>query len=97
VAELCYQKAHYAAREITKLGDFRVTFKEPFFHEFTLECPKSASEINAYLLEHGILGGYDLGQDYPPLKNHLLVAVTEMNSKENIDTLVEVLSEVSNG
>ena len=97
VAELCYQKAHYAAREITKLGDFRITFKEPFFHEFTLECPKPAAEINAYLLEHGILGGYDLGQDYPPLKNHLLVAVTEMNSKEQIDTLVEVLSEVSNG
>jgi glycine dehydrogenase subunit 1 len=97
VAELCYQKAHYAAREITKLGDFRTTFKEPFFHEFALECPKPASEINAYLLEHGILGGYDLGQDYPPLKNHLLIAVTEMNSKENIDTLVEVLSEVRNG
>ena len=97
VAELCYQKAHYAAREITKLGDFRTTFKEPFFHEFTLECPKPASEINAYLLEHGILGGYDLSQDYPPLRNHLLVAVTEMNSKEHIDTLVEVLTEVSNG
>lgn len=97
VAELCYQKAHYAAREITKLGDFRITFKEPFFHEFTLECPMPASDINAHLLEHGILGGYDLGQDYPPLKNHLLVAVTEMNSKENIDTLVEALSEVSNG
>ena len=97
VAELCYQKAHYAAREITKLGDFRITFKEPFFHEFTLECPKPATEINAYLLEHGILGGYDLGQDYPQLRNHLLVAVTEMNSKEQIDTLVEVLSEVNNG
>ena len=97
VAELCYQKAHYAAREITKLGDFRITFKEPFFHEFTLECPKPATEINAYLLEHGILGGYDLGQDYPQLRNHLLVAVTEMNSKEQIDTLVEVLSEVRNG
>ena len=97
VAELCYQKAHYAAREITKLGDYRITFKEPFFHEFTLECPKPASEINAYLLEHGILGGYDLSQDYPQLRNHLLVAVTEMNSKEQIDTLVEVLSEVNNG
>lgn len=97
VAELCYQKAHYAARELNKLGDFRITFKEPFFHEFTLECPKPASEINAYLLEHGILGGYDLGQDYPPLRKHLLLAFTEMTSKENIDTLVEVLSEVSNG
>ena len=53
-----------------------------------------ASEVNAHLLAHDILGGYDLGQDYPALKNHLLIAVTEMNTKEQIDTLVEVLSEV---
>ena len=58
-------------------------------------APSPAAEINAHLLEHGILGGYDLGQDYPALKNHLLIAVTEMNSKEDIDVLVEVLSEVS--
>ncbi|PIV26559.1 MAG: glycine dehydrogenase, partial [Anaerolineae bacterium CG03_land_8_20_14_0_80_58_20] len=46
-------------------------------------------------LEHGILGGYDLGQDYPSLPDHLLVAVTDMNSKEEIDLLVETLAEVS--
>jgi glycine dehydrogenase subunit 1 len=97
VAELCYQKAHYAARELRTLNGYRLPYKEPFFHEFTVECPRPASEINAHLLEHGILGGYDLGQDYPALKNHMLIAVTEMNSKEDIDTLVEVLSEVNNG
>lgn len=93
VANLCYQKAHYAARELSKLKGYKVS-SELFFHEFVLECPQPASEVNAHLLEHGILGGYDLGQDYPSHKNHLLVAVTEMNSKEEIDTLVEVLSEV---
>jgi glycine dehydrogenase subunit 1 len=36
-----------------------------------------------------------LGQDYPALKDHMLIAVTEMNSKEDIDTLVQILSEVS--
>jgi len=92
VAELCYQKAHYAASELSKLKGYKVS-DELFFHEFTLECPQPASEVNAHLLEHGILGGYDLGQDYPALKNCLLVAVTEMNSKEEIDLLVEVLSE----
>ena len=93
VADLCYQKAHYAARELSKLKGYKVS-SEIFFHEFVLECPQPASEVNAHLLEHGILGGYDLGQDYPSHKNHLLIAVTEMNSKEEIDTLVEVLSEV---
>ncbi|MBE7536158.1 MAG: aminomethyl-transferring glycine dehydrogenase subunit GcvPA [Anaerolineaceae bacterium] len=96
VANLCYQKAHYAANELNKVKGYGVS-RDVFFHEFVLECPQSASEINAHLLEHGILGGYDLGQDYPALKNHLLIAVTEMNSKEEIDALVSVLSEVKYG
>jgi len=95
VAELCYQKAHYAAAELSKIKGMGLCFTEPFFHEFALCVNRPVEEVNAHLLEHGILGGYDLGQDYPALKDHMLVAVTEMNSKEDIDTLVEVLSEVS--
>ena len=95
VADLCYQKAHYAAEQLSRIPGYSLCFNDPFFHEFALCCPKPAAEINEHLLEHGILGGYDLGQDYPSLPNHLLVAVTEMNSKEEIDMLVEVLSEVS--
>ena len=95
VAELCYQKAHYAAKELVKIKGYHIVHDEPFFHEFALQCPVPASEINAHLLEHGIIGGYDLGQDYPSLANQMLIAVTEMNTKEEIDTLVEVLSEVS--
>jgi glycine dehydrogenase subunit 1 len=51
--------------------------------------------FNAHLLEHGFLGGYVLGQDYPELENHMLIAVTEMNTKDEIDALVDVLAEVS--
>ena len=95
VAELCYHKAHYAARLLDRLPGYQLWSQEPFFHEFVLGCPAPVQEINSHLLEHGILGGYDLGQDYPELKNHMLIAVTEMNSKEDIDELIEVLGEVS--
>ena len=47
------------------------------------------------LLEHDILGGYDLGKDCPALSNHMLVCVTEMNSKDDIDFLASVLQEAS--
>ena len=94
VAQLCYHKAHYAAQQLSKIEGMGLCFSEPFFHEFALCVGRPAAEVNAHLLEHGILGGYDLGQDYPSLKNHLLVAVTEMNTKDEIDTLVDVLSEV---
>ncbi|MEP7136182.1 MAG: aminomethyl-transferring glycine dehydrogenase subunit GcvPA [Chloroflexota bacterium] len=95
VAELCYQKAHYAAKELSKIKGLGLCFDEPFFHEFALCVNRPVEEVNAHLLEHGILGGYDLGQDYPALKDHMLIAVTEMNSKDDIDALVEVLSEMS--
>lgn len=95
VAELCYHKAHYAAVQISKIPGFEMCFDVPFFHEFSVCCPKPVKDINQHLLEHGIIGGYDLGQDYPTLKDHMLVAVTEMNTKEEIDFLVETLAEVS--
>ena len=94
VAELCYHKAHYAAEKIAAIPGYSLCFDAPFFHEFSLCCPRPVAEINAHLLEHGFLGGYDLGQDYPALKDRMLLAVTEMNTKDEIDALAEVLSEV---
>ena len=83
-----------AAEELSKIPGVGLCFPTPFFHEFAVCFPKPVAEINAHLLEHGILGGYDLGQDYPALKDHMLIAVTEMNSKEEIDMLVDVVKEV---
>jgi glycine dehydrogenase subunit 1 len=94
VAELCYHKAHYAANEIDKLPDYSVDQRKAFFHEFVVKCPRPVAEINAKLMEEGIMGGYDLGKDYPNLNNHMLLCVTEMNSKEEIDALVSVLKGV---
>jgi glycine dehydrogenase subunit 1 len=96
VAELCYHKAHYCADQIASLDGYSLWSDKPFFNEFVVKCPLPASEINAYLLDENILGGYDLGREFPELKNHLMVAVTEMNSKEDIDTLTAALEEVNN-
>ncbi|RPJ32979.1 MAG: glycine dehydrogenase, partial [Planctomycetaceae bacterium] len=95
VAELCYQKAHYAADRISQIPGFSLCTDVPFFHEFMVCCPRPIEEINDHLLDHGILGGYDLSKDYPNLKNHMLIAVTEMNRREEIDALCEALEEVS--
>ncbi len=64
VAELCYHKAHYAASRISAMPGFIAGFNAPFFNEFVVHCPQPVAEINDHLLEHGILGGYDLGQAY---------------------------------
>jgi glycine dehydrogenase subunit 1 len=96
VASLCYQKAHYAAGKLNRLKGFKVDQTIPFFHEFVLHCPKPVTQINDMLLDQGFLGGYDLSKDFTTLKNQMLVAVTEMNTKDEIDALVETLAEVPN-
>ena len=95
VAGLCCSKAHYAADKISKIPGFSLCFDAPFFHEFPVCCPQPVAEINAHLLDHGFLGGYDLGEDYPALKDTMLLAVTEMNTRDEIDALAEVLAEVA--
>lgn len=93
VANLCYQKAHYAYNELGKVKGIRLVSGPSFFHEFVIELDDDIAEVNEHLLHHGVIGGYDLSQDYPTLKNHMLIAVTEMTSKDQIDMLVGILSE----
>jgi glycine dehydrogenase subunit 1 len=95
VAELCYHKAHYAAEKIGALNQYNLWSNMNFFHEFVIQCPKPASEVNKQLLERNIIGGYDLGNDYPELENCLLIAVTEVVRKDEIDSLVQALAEVA--
>lgn len=92
VAELCYHRAHYAATEIAKIAGFSVDDRGPFFKEFVVRCPRPVAEINAALREHNIVGGYDLSRDYPHLGNAMLLCVTEMNTKDDIDALVAALA-----
>jgi glycine dehydrogenase subunit 1 len=95
VAELCYHKAHYAAQQLDAVPGYKVDLSKPFFHEFVVKCPRPVAEINDLLIEKGITGGYDLSADYAHLKDHMLVCVTEMNTKEEIDALVEGLKEAA--
>lgn len=96
VANICYQRAHYAAEQIDKIDGFNLSVTKPFFHEFVIECPKSVEKINRYLLDRGILGGLDLSEYFPILNRHMLISVTEMNSREEIDIFVQLLAETAN-
>jgi hypothetical protein len=69
---------------------------QPFFKEFAVRCPHPVSFVNQALLEeYGIVGGYDLGQDYPQLANYMLLCVTEMNTRTEIEELAEALGEIA--
>ena len=90
VAEVCTQRAHYAARAIAALPGYAVR-DDPFFHEFVVQCPRPAEEVADALLEQGIIAGLPLGRWYPALADSLLVCVTEVHEREDIDRLVSSL------
>ncbi len=93
VARQCYDKAHYAAKKINALPGYKVLNPGAFFHEFVVSCPEPPSEINQRLLDHRIFGGYDLTDDFPELGDTMLIAVTELNSRDEIDQLCDALRE----
>jgi glycine dehydrogenase subunit 1 len=96
VAELCWHKAHYAAEAIGKLPGYKVAGGE-FFHEFVVRCPRPVGEINRLLFQsRGIIGGYDVAASYPGKENCMLICCTEMNTRAEIDGLVEGLKEAAN-
>ena len=92
MAAMNIQKAQYAKNEFVKHG-FDVPFTGPFFNEFVIRLRKPVAEVNKRLLEKGIIGGYDVGRDYPELQNHMLIAVTELRTKKEIDTFVKELGD----
>ena len=91
VAELCYHKAHYAASLVQKVPGYTLPIDGTFFQEFVVQCPRPPAEVNAGLLERGIVGGLDVSDRIP---NGLLLCVTEMNSRDEIDALAGALAEV---
>ncbi len=95
-AELCYHNAHHLAEQIDSLPGFQVRQDKPFFQEFVVECPLPAAEVNERLLsEYHIIGGYDLGRDYPHLAHHLLVSATEMTTPAEMAALATALQEIA--
>jgi glycine dehydrogenase subunit 1 len=91
VARLNVQKANYAKKRLSQVPGVEVVFSAPSFNEFVVKLPRSVKEVNEALFQQGIIGGYDLGKDYPELANHMLIAVTEVRTKAEIDRLAEVL------
>lgn len=91
MAEQNMQKAHYA-KESFKSHGFEV-LNNQIFNEFVVKLNKDIDEINEELLKEGIIGGYNLGRDNQSLKNHMLIAVTELRTKEEIDQFIGKLGE----
>ena len=91
------QKSQYAMTRLSELPGVRIRFDAFHFKEFVVdfsETGKSVAEINRALLDKGIFGGGELGDDFQELGGCALYAVTEVPSRGDIDCLVDELSAI---
>jgi glycine dehydrogenase subunit 1 len=51
-----------------------------------------ASEVIDNLLRHNIIAGIDLGRFREEWRKDILIAVTELHTREDLDRLIEALS-----
>ena len=87
VASQCASKAHYMAAEISKIEGYKLKYKGGFFNEFVIESKVNTAKIVEKLKKRGILAGLPLGE------NEMLWCVTEMNEREDIDLVTDILKE----
>ena len=85
-------KPGYAARRIDNLEGFSLRFSGPRFNEFVVRGAANAVErLRRLAQDRGIDGGIALSRFYPGCPNDFLVCVTEVNTREEIDALVDGL------
>lgn len=92
LSELNFNKSEYAKKCLAGVEGVNLKLNHSTFNEFVLELKMPAKIIIQDLLKENIFGGIDLGQWYSDLKNCLLVCVTELNSKEEIETFTDKLA-----
>jgi glycine dehydrogenase subunit 1 len=91
LAMMNLSKAEYAKKVISRIRGCKLNFTAPTFNEFVLEVEKEPEKVLEKLKMENILGGLPLAKFYPELDRHLLITVTEMNKKEEIDRWARAL------
>lgn len=86
---LSYSKAHYLADRLCELESFELAYNGDFFHEFVTSYKGNVEELMDQLEVYGILGGYPIEGS-----KQIIWCATEMNTKEEIDVLIDILKEV---
>ena len=84
-------KAEYAKKIASQIDRCHLVFSSPTFNEFVLKIPGEPERVLEKLKGKKILGGIPLGRFYPEMNHYLLVTVTEMNTREEIDRWAEAL------
>jgi glycine dehydrogenase subunit 1 len=93
VANESHRRTQELVAALTRVKGVKLAFERPRFHEAVLQLDRPVAPVIAELARRGIVGGFDLSNDYPELGNALLVCATETRSSEDIQKYADALAE----
>jgi glycine dehydrogenase subunit 1 len=94
VAMASHARTQELVQALALVPGVRVRFSGPRFHEAVIALDRPAKDVLSALAERGILGGLDLGADYPELADAILVCATETKTPADVKAYAEALTEV---
>ncbi|ESQ13672.1 MAG: hypothetical protein N838_14315, partial [Thiohalocapsa sp. PB-PSB1] len=94
VAAACHANTRQLTQLLCQIPGVEPLFDGPIFHEQALRLPMAAADVLSSLAAQNLLGGFDLGQDYPELGSSILVCATELRGDEDINAYVSKLARI---
>jgi glycine dehydrogenase subunit 1 len=89
----CLNAAHYLREGLEKLAGIELPYSAPIFNEQVVRFANApASKVVGRIAERDILAGVDLGRFRDEWKHDLLIAVTELHTREDLDRLLDALA-----
>ena len=94
VAARCHANTGELLRRLTEVDGVEQLFGGPLFHEAVVRLAAPVPEVLRSLAAHNVLGGYDLGDEYPELGDALLVCATELRTEAEIGEFAGKLARI---
>jgi glycine dehydrogenase subunit 1 len=91
LGELMLQRTAYARAALAAIDGVEPLHQQPVVREFAVTLDADVEQVIERCAAAGVNPGYPLGGDYPEYENGLLVAITELRSKADIDRLARTL------
>jgi glycine dehydrogenase subunit 1 len=94
VAAACHDNTRRLTELLCEIPGVEPLFDLPVFHERALRLPAPAGDVLRALAGHNVLGGLDLGFDYPELDPAVLVCATELRTEEEMQSYASKLARI---
>jgi glycine dehydrogenase subunit 1 len=94
VAAKCHANAVKLSKKLTSIPGIELVFDRAFFHEFVIKLNTPIKNVINKLAEQNIQAGFILENDFPEMKNCLLICSTEIHTDTDIGRLANALRNI---